>query len=75
VSAVNQIGLDSLTPCNSKGGQCQPSMTQSSIDIFRYGWIHLQTAIVKEDSISRQSSIDLLGCGWIHLHPAIVSLV
>ena len=41
-------------------------------DIFRYGWIHLQTAIVKWDSVSRQSSIDLFRYGLIHLHPAIV---
>jgi hypothetical protein len=27
-----------------------------SIDIFRHGWIHLQPAIVKEDSVSHQSS-------------------
>jgi hypothetical protein len=40
---------------------------QSSIDLFRYGWIHLLSAIVKEDSVSRQSSIDLFRYGWIHL--------
>ena len=45
-----QIWLDSLT---SKGGQCR---RQSSTSIFKYGWIHLQTAIVKEDYVNRQSS-------------------
>ena len=39
--------------------------------VSRYDWIHLQAAIVKEDSLSRQSSIDLFGYDWIHLHPAI----
>jgi hypothetical protein len=43
-----------------------------SIDLFRYGWIHLHTAIVKENSVSRQSSIDLFRNGWVHLHTAIV---
>jgi hypothetical protein len=42
---------------------------QSSIDLFRYDWIHLLAAIVKEDSVSRQSSIDLFGYSWIHLLP------
>ena len=37
--------------------------------------IHLPTAIVKEDSVSRQSSIDLFRSGWIHLQPAIVKEV
>ena len=85
--------LDSLTTCNSKGGQHQPSIgsiqilldsltfcnskedsisRQSSIDLFRYGWIHLQPAIVNEDSVSRQSGIDLFRYGWIHLPSAIV---
>jgi hypothetical protein len=40
--------------------------------MIRYGWIHLLSAIVKEDSVSRQSSIDLFRYGWIHLLPAIV---
>jgi hypothetical protein len=31
---------------------------QIIIDLFRYGWIHLHTAIVKEVSVSHQSSID-----------------
>jgi hypothetical protein len=61
--------LDSLTICNGKEGQRQPS---SSTDIFRYGWIHLQPAIVKEDSVSHQSGIDLFRYGWIHLPTAIV---
>jgi hypothetical protein len=34
----------------SKGGQCWP------YQIFRCGWIRLQTAAVEKDSISRQSS-------------------
>jgi hypothetical protein len=32
-----------------------------SIDLFRYGCIHLLPTIGKEDSISRKSSIDLVG--------------
>ena len=39
---------------------------------YSYSWIHLPTAIVKEDSVSRQSSIDIFRYGWIHLPPAIV---
>ena len=35
--------------------------------------IHLQAAIVKEDSVSRQSSIDLFGCGYIYLQVHIDS--
>ena len=42
---------------------------ESSIDLCRYGSIHLLAAIVKEDSVSRQSSIDLCR---IHLLSAIV---
>ena len=38
------------------------------MDLFRYGFIHLQTARVDKDSVSRQSSIDLFRYGWIHLH-------
>ena len=68
-STDDQIWFDSLTNCNSKGGQYQP---HSSIDLFRYGWIHLLPAIVKGDSVSRQLSIDLFRYGWIHLLPAIV---
>jgi hypothetical protein len=46
---------------------------QSSIDVFRYSWIHLHAAIVKEDSVSSQSSIDLSKYyGWIHLQAATV---
>jgi hypothetical protein len=36
------------------------------------GWIHLLSAIVKEDSASRQSSIGLSRYGWIHLQTTIV---
>jgi hypothetical protein len=43
-----------------------------NLDLFRYGWIHLLSAIVKEDSVSRQSSIDLFRYVWIHLHSTIV---
>jgi hypothetical protein len=42
------------------------------IDLFRYGWIRLLPAIVKEDSVSRQSNIDLFRYGWIHLPAEIV---
>ena len=34
--------------------------------------IHLQTTIVKEDSISSQSSIDIFRYDWIHLPTTIV---
>ena len=30
---------------------------QSSIDAFRYDWIHLQAAILKESSVRYQSSV------------------
>jgi hypothetical protein len=60
--------FDSLTYCNSKQGQYQ---RQSSLDPFKYGWIHLHATIVKEGSVSRQSSIDLFRYGWIHLQAAI----
>jgi hypothetical protein len=40
--------------------------------LFRYGRIHVPTAIVKEESVSRQSKLDLFKYGWIHLRPAIV---
>ena len=63
------VWLDSLTFCDSEGGQCQLSM---SIDPFKYGWIHLQPAIVKEDSVSCQSSINPFRYGWFHLRTAIV---
>jgi hypothetical protein len=43
-----------------------------SINLFKYGWIHLHTAIVKEDSVSHKSSIYLFRYGWIHLLPARV---
>jgi hypothetical protein len=43
-----------------------------NIDLFRYGRIHLPTAIVKEDSVSRRSSIDVFRYSWIHLLSAIV---
>ena len=43
---------------------------QSSIDmVFRYGWIHLLSTMVKEDSVSRQY---LFRYGWIHLLTTIV---
>jgi hypothetical protein len=61
--------VDSLTLCSSKGRQYQLS---SSIDLRRYGWIHLQATIVKEDSVSRQSNIDLCRYDWIRLQAAIV---
>jgi hypothetical protein len=35
-------------------------------------WIHVQPAIVKEDSVSRQSRIDLFRYSWIYLLSAIV---
>ena len=38
---------DSLTFCNSKENSVN---SQSSIDLFRYGSIHLPTAIAKEES-------------------------
>jgi len=41
------------------------------IDLFRCGWIHLHSAIVKEVSVSRQSSIGVFRYGWIRLLPAI----
>ena len=44
-----QVLLDSLTSCNSKGDRVSG---QYNIDVFRYGWIHLQPAIVKEHSVS-----------------------
>jgi len=47
-------------------------LTVNQIDLFRYGWIRLQPAIVNEGSVSHQSSIGLFRCGCIHLHPAIV---
>jgi len=40
-------------------------------DLCGYASIHLLSAIVKEDSVSRQSSIDLCRYGWIHLQTAI----
>ena len=40
------------------------------MDSFRYGWIHLPTAIAKEDSVNRQSSMDLFRRSC--LHPARV---
>ena len=43
-----------------------------SVDLFRYGWIHLHAAIVKEDSVSRQSSIDLFTYGCVDLQAAVV---
>jgi hypothetical protein len=60
--------LDSLTPCNSKGGQCQ-----SSINLFRYRWIHLHAAKVKEDSVNHQSSIDIFKYRKIHLLQAAIA--
>jgi hypothetical protein len=44
-----------------------------SIDLLKYGWIHLLhavvlPAIVKEESVS----IDLFKYGWIHLQTAMV---
>ena len=48
------------------------SVSRSNIALFRYRWIHLQAAIVQEDSVRRQSSISLFGYRWIHLQPAIV---
>jgi hypothetical protein len=42
------------------------------MDLFRYCWIHLQPAVVKENSVSSQHSIDLFGWGWIDLPTAIV---
>jgi hypothetical protein len=38
-----------------------------SVDLFRYGWIHLQPVLVNENRVNSQSSIDLFGYGWIHL--------
>jgi hypothetical protein len=32
-----------------------------SINLFRYGWIHLHPAIVKDDSVSRQSRFKISG--------------
>ena len=41
---------------------------QSSIDPFRYRWIHLLAITEKEDRVSRQyNSIDLFRDHWIHL--------
>jgi hypothetical protein len=45
-----------------------------SINLFGYRWIHLLSAIVKEDSVSYQSSIDLRRYGWIRLLSAIDSV-
>jgi hypothetical protein len=56
-----QIWLDSLTTCNRQEWQYQ-----SSIEEARYGWIHLHTAIVKNDSISHQSRRpDMIGFTYI----------
>jgi hypothetical protein len=35
-------------------------------------WIHLQSVIIKEDSVSRQSSTGLFGYRQIHLQATIV---
>jgi hypothetical protein len=42
------------------------------IYIFRYGWIHLLAAIVKEDGVSHQSCMDIFRYGWMNLLPVIV---
>jgi hypothetical protein len=46
------------------------SCNLGSIDLFRYCWIHLQSAITKEGSVSRQSRIYLFRYLWIHLQTA-----
>ena len=43
-----------------------------SIGPFRYRWIHLHAAMIKEDSVSHQTSINLFRYCWIHLQAAIV---
>ena len=47
-------------------------MSVTDLALFGYHRIHLQTVIVKEDSVSRQSSIYLFRYSWIHLQAAIV---
>jgi hypothetical protein len=49
---------------HSKGGRVS---FQSSIGPFRYRWIHLHAAMIKEDSVSHQTSINLFRYCWIHL--------
>jgi hypothetical protein len=44
-----------------------------NLDLFRYRWIHLQPAIVSDDSVSRQSNIDLFRYCWIRLQAAIIN--
>jgi hypothetical protein len=53
------------------GSKRRTASAVNSVYLFGYDWIHLQTAIVKEGSVSRQSSTYLLRYGWIHLHFAI----
>jgi hypothetical protein len=47
------VWLDSLLPAMVKK---KDSVSHQSLDLFRYCWIHLPTAIVNEGNVSRQST-------------------
>ena len=63
-----QISLNHLLSAIVKGDGVS---RQSSVDLFKDGWIHLHPAIVKEDSVSCQSRVDISRHGWLHLQAVI----